>query len=250
MDHHDGGSGRRAIPSTFAVTGPTGVPSIPRMTTHRIHRSRSAPDRRAAIMAQLREASEPVGVADLAAALDVHPNTVRFHLDALTAEGRVDEYADTRESVGRPRRLYRAAPGMDRGGPTNYRLLAEILVEDLAGQPRAADRAIEMGRRWGRANAHTLESEPARDADTARERLRSLLERLDFAPVAARGDASTIGLGHCPFLDAAGEHSDVVCAIHLGLMRGALDGWSAPLTVDELEPFSTPDRCVVHLRDT
>ena len=224
---------------------------ILRMTTRRTQPSRSTPDRRAAILAELRSSADPLGVADLATTLDGHPNTVRFHLEALTAEGRVEECADTRESVGRPRRLYRAAPGMDRGGPTNYRLLAELLVENLAADPEAVDRATEMGRRWGQAHARTSDDGAASDPATARERLRSLLERLDFAPAPSPdGDTSTIGLGHCPFLETVGEHPNVVCAIHLGLMRGALDGWAAPLTVDALEPFGTPDRCLVRVRDT
>jgi hypothetical protein len=30
-------------------------------------------------------------------------------------------------------------------------------------------------------------------------------------------------------------------------MRGALDIWEAPLTVDRLEAFAEPDLCVAHL---
>ncbi len=214
---------------------------------------RRSPDRRTAVLAELRAADEPVSVADLAAALRVHPNTVRFHLDALAEQGRVIECADTRESVGRPRRLFRAAPGMDSHGPMNHRLLAEIVVDDLSASPNATERAVEIGRRWGRTHFPDIADDaPVTDGVTARERLRALLTQLEFAPTgeADEKDGSTIGLRHCPFLDAARDHPNVVCAIHLGLMRGALDVWKAPVSVESLEAFATPDRCVVHLRDS
>jgi hypothetical protein len=33
----------------------------------------------------------------------------------------------------------------------------------------------------------------------------------------------------------------------LGLMRGALETWEAPVTVERLEAFSEPDLCLAHL---
>ncbi len=223
------------------------------MTTRRTDR-RNGPARRDAILSELRTAPVPLSIADLAAALQVHPNTIRFHLDALSAEGYVEACIDTRGSVGRPRRLYRYAHVVDRDAPTNYRLLAEVIVEELSDHEDAAVRAEEIGRRWGRASAATAgSSDGPLDETAARARLMSLLTDLDFAPTTNTGEEddgpSTIGLRHCPFLDAAREHGTVVCAIHLGLMRGVLDTWDAPLDVASLEPFRTPDLCVAHLRD-
>ena len=34
---------------------------------------------------------------------------------------------------------------------------------------------------------------------------------------------------------------------HLGLMRGALETWEAPVTVDRLDAFVEPDLCLVQL---
>jgi len=39
----------------------------------------------------------------------------------------------------------------------------------------------------------------------------------------------------------------VVCPIHLGLMRGAMEAWESPVTVDRLEAFAEPGLCVAHL---
>jgi predicted ArsR family transcriptional regulator len=46
----------------------------------------------------------------------------------------------------------------------------------------------------------------------------------------------------------AEKHTDVVCAIHLGLMQGALEELRAPVETTSLEPFVTPRLCVAHLQ--
>ena len=75
-----------------------------------------------------------------------------------------------------------------------------------------------------------------------------LLDELGFAPEQSRGgDRPQIDLRHCPFFELAVGRSDVVCAVHLGLMQGAMQSWDSPITVDRLDPFVQPDRCVAHL---
>jgi predicted ArsR family transcriptional regulator len=51
----------------------------------------------------------------------------------------------------------------------------------------------------------------------------------------------------CPFGELAADHRSVVCPVHLGLMRGALDALGAPVEAASLEPFVRPDLCVAHL---
>lgn len=75
-----------------------------------------------------------------------------------------------------------------------------------------------------------------------------LLAELGFEPEPADGRrAREIRLRHCPFQNLAEEHGEVTCALHLGLMQGALRDLQAPVTVDRLEPFVEPDLCVAHL---
>ena len=57
-------------------------------------------------------------------------------------------------------------------------------------------------------------------------------------------------LHHCPFREVAEHRPDIVCAIHLGLMRGTVETLRAPLTPESLEPFVTPHVCVATLRRT
>ncbi len=218
--------------------------------------------RRREVLEALRDADGPMGVADIAVRLGIHPNTARFHLDALVADGAVERELTQPSGPGRPRTVYTPRPGMDRGGTRSYRLLARILVSRLASAaPQGAQEAAEAGRAWGR---FLVEPVPPYRKLTARqsvERLTALLDDLGFdpepepePPAAAAGaqDAQEPGPGrirlrHCPFLELAEEYSGVVCPVHLGLMQGALAELRAPVSATRLEPFAEPGACVAHL---
>jgi predicted ArsR family transcriptional regulator len=75
-----------------------------------------------------------------------------------------------------------------------------------------------------------------------------MLADLGFAPERSDcGDDQRIGLRHCPFLELAESHAEIVCPIHLGLMQGAMEAWGASRTIGRLDQFSEPDLCVAHL---
>src|SRR5665647_3353676 len=81
--------------------------------------------RRQAVLQSLRHSPEALAVADIAALTELHPNTARFHLDALAADGLAVRTFETRTSPGRPRVLYVArAEALDQ---RSYGLLAEML---------------------------------------------------------------------------------------------------------------------------
>jgi predicted ArsR family transcriptional regulator len=198
--------------------------------------------RREDVLRVLRLAPGPQSIASLAADLQLHPNTVRFHLDSLIAAGRVRQADGGARRPGRPALLFEAVRGMDPGGRRGYRTLAEILTVGVAALPDTEPLAIDAGRQWGRRRAATHTSGPVVD------RLVSLMDELGFAPERQDCDGSRrIGLRHCPFLELAESHAQVICALHLGLMQGALDEWNADCTISRLEPFVEPDLCVAHL---
>lgn len=202
--------------------------------------------RRRDVLRVLRAANAPMSIVAIADVLDVHPNTVRFHLDNLVSTGRVEQVAPERKGPGRPPLMFRATRQMDRGGPRRYRLLAEILSIGFASGRDADARALAAGRAWGR----KLESPRRTAARTigageSIEHLVDLLDELGFAPE-RRGD-EYLGLRHCPFLELAETRTSVVCPIHLGLMQGALETWHAPVTIDRLDAFAEPDLCLAHL---
>lgn len=189
-----------------------------------------------------------MSIVAIADELEVHPNTVRFHLDTLIGDGRVEQVAPDRKGPGRPPQMFQATRQMDRGGLRHYRLLAEILATSFTSEQDPRAKALAAGRAWGR----RLDPPTglAGQADTpgtaeAVESLLELLEELGFDP--ERRGESQVGLRHCPFLELAETRTAVVCPVHLGVMQGALETWKSPLRVDRLEAFAEPDLCLVHL---
>lgn len=200
----------------------------------------AASGRRAAVLATLREADAPLRVGEIAARLGVHPNTARFHLAALVRSGQVLQVPTTPQRRGRPAVRYAPAPGMDPAGARRYRLLAEMLTETLAADPRAPDRAAAVGRATG---ARIAASEPA--PGPAATRLAELLTSLGFEPETGSAP-DEFALRNCPFLELARTRPEVVCRLHLGLLQGALATWDSSAEV-RLVPFARPDCCVAQL---
>ncbi|HUZ35720.1 MAG TPA: hypothetical protein VMV17_05275 [Streptosporangiaceae bacterium] len=115
-------------------------------------------------------------------------------------------------------------------------------------EPRKA--AEEAGREWG---AYLTGQSPPYQQPGAGEaiaRLTEIMAELGFAPQAmadADGRQYRLCLHQCPFREVAQQHQDVVCSLHLGLIRGALAQMRAPLTAQRLEPFVEPSLCIAHL---
>jgi predicted ArsR family transcriptional regulator len=61
--------------------------------------------RRDDVLARLREAGRPLSAVEVARLAGLHPNTARFHLAALLADGLVERATETRATPGRPRVL-------------------------------------------------------------------------------------------------------------------------------------------------
>jgi predicted ArsR family transcriptional regulator len=209
------------------------------------------PGRRDAILHLLRTSADPRSIADIASELGVHPNTVRFHLDALLRTGRVEQVLGTSAGPGRPPVLFRSSRRMDPTGPTNYRLLAGILTDYLARDPDAADIATQLGRVTSPALVASSGHTRAPSRGHAVTELVDLLAELGFNPEPVNAPrAREIRLRHCPFQNLAEQHGEVICSVHLGLMQGALTAMRAPVTVERLDPFVEPDLCVAHLART
>jgi predicted ArsR family transcriptional regulator/quercetin dioxygenase-like cupin family protein len=196
--------------------------------------------------------------AEVAHRLHVHPNTVRFHLQALMTEGSVERALPAAASSGRPPTRYRTVTGMDPGGPRGYRMLAAMFATGYdrryAAETDPTARAVAVGRAWGRQLAAPAQGGPPPSHKDAADLLVRLFTALGFAaePLPAGDPApESLVLRHCPFLElVTGEGAvpgRLVCAVHLGLLRGTLDAVEAPVAADRLEPFAGPDRCIAHL---
>jgi predicted ArsR family transcriptional regulator len=193
------------------------------------------------ILHVLRASAEPLTVADIARQAEVHANTVRFHLDALLTSGRAEEVITPPSGRGRPATRVRAVAAMDRGGPRGYEPLAEALLLDIRSRHDPAERARCAGQAWGTRIAARRE---CAEGSSPVSELVDVLDEIGFAPELHATDEIT--LRHCPFLELTTPDGGLVCAIHLGLMEGVLDG--SGTTVSRLDPFVEPDRCVARLR--
>jgi predicted ArsR family transcriptional regulator len=205
--------------------------------------------RRSEVLALLRVADEPLTVAEVAERTGLHVNTARFHLDGLVTDRLVERSTEQRDAPGRPRVLYTAR--VDAARPRSFGLLAEMLTGLVASLESGGSAVVETGEAWGRHLVERPAPSQRVDAADATERLASVLAGIGFSPeVAARPDGADIRLHHCPFREVAERHTDVVCALHLGLMQGALDELRAPVRAESLEPFVTPRMCVGRLQWT
>lgn len=208
---------------------------------------------RADVLDMLRAAGGPLGVREIAQRMGLHTNTARFHLEALVEAGLAVRESEERETPGRPRIGYRAVPDGP-GGRRRYRLLAEMLTSLItAAMPEPASAAEEAGREWG---AYLAEQPPPYrrlSAAEAAAQLTAIMEELGFAPrteAGAGGRNYQLCLRQCPFREVAEHHRDVICSLHLGLMRGALARMRAPVTADRLDPFVEPSLCTARLTAT
>jgi predicted ArsR family transcriptional regulator len=221
-------------------------PRPARAATHRPPLSKS----RAALLETLQGQPEPTTLAALIAATGLHENTLREHLDALVRHGMVRRRRAQPSGRGRPAWLYEAAEDDVGSGRSDYAGLAATLasvIHRTSDSPR--EDAILAGSDWGRELARSAgEPEPGKDS-LPRRRVVDLLDEIGFAPV-YDPRRSVVRLTRCPLLEAAHRYPDVVCGVHLGIVRGALEEYGADPSGTELFPFSEPGACRLDLRTT
>ena len=204
---------------------------------------------RAAVRERLRQDGLPATISDLAADVGVHANTVREHLDALVERGLATRQRAVARGRGRPAWRYAAVARDPDPRVRDYVGLATALaghLERVSADPGAD--AVEVGRRWGRELATGRPAATGRVTKAAaRHRVVDLLDELGFDP---RADprATTVALRRCPLLDAARRYPQVVCQVHLGIVRGALEVDRGDPEAATLLPFAEPGACRLHLR--
>ncbi|MEO7235162.1 MAG: ArsR family transcriptional regulator [Lapillicoccus sp.] len=209
-----------------------------------VHAALASPTRRRLV--ELLQ-SDPTArdVHDLGMAVGLHPSTVRFHLETLRRAGLVVRQDPSHDGLGRPRTAYATAEGQH--GTSHYEGLARLLAEGLSDTPDGRSvRAEQIGEEWAR-QLVGVPSQDAATADDAVVQVISLFERLGFAPeVRTSEHGRQIALRACPFRAVARDHPEVVCAVHLGLLRGSLTRLGAS-AAPRLVPFVKPELCMVHL---
>jgi predicted ArsR family transcriptional regulator len=195
---------------------------------------------RYAIYLELARSPRPRSTGEIAEALDLHPNTVRPHLERMRDVGLV-RYESHSSGVGRPQHRYFLAPDAPALGleAPSFPMLAAMLAATARAAGACPDDAIEIGREQGRADADRHDrggggGAPRGGAGRAR----------GFDPAVAIGadDAASVAFAHCPFGDVAAEHPDLVCALHRGMVEGLVESCGGS-TVTEFNTFADRPAC-------
>lgn len=184
-------------------------------------------------------------VAELAALLSAHPNTIRGHLETLTARGLVRSSLRASPGRGRPSNVYQSTTAPPQVPGAHLASLLRSVVGSLAGDDGAA-RAL--GRTWadvliaeGKFDSHTVT--PIAEFDM-------LFARMGCNPATSPG--GMIELRTCPFAEKGRPLPTGVCALH----QGAVEALAADIarhrpalgiTGVELRPFDG-QCCTVHIR--
>jgi predicted ArsR family transcriptional regulator len=136
-------------------------------------------------------------------------------------------------------------------GARNYKLLANMLAGFVNAGLRDPQAGAELaGRGWGGYLSAPVRPHPGDPVDlrSAAEMILRMMDRLGFEPELKEvPDAIEVHLHHCPFRDVAARYPQTVCAMHLGILRGALTDVHAGAEATELLPFVTPSLCVAKL---
>lgn len=207
---------------------------------------------RARVLALLQDADAALTATVIGERLGLHVNSVRFHLDALADASLVVRHREDRTRPGRPKVLYAANHATARPGPRSYRLLADILATLLTDAlPDPARSAEDAGDAWGRYLTPPVPPFHHPGETESLDTLVDSLDRLGFdSRVVDEPDSLRLEVSHCPFLEVAETHQEVICSVHHGLIRGILEQIGAPLTATRLEPLVAPSHCIAHLRRT
>jgi predicted ArsR family transcriptional regulator len=204
--------------------------------------------------------------AELGNVLGLHSTTVRFHLDQLVAAGLIGAHFVRRGGAGRPAKRYfvveaeEAAPQPAAEGP--YQVLATLLAGALDPADESRLTPEEAGAQWVRERLGADRPGGPSAPSTARTTgewvakvgaVVDLLQEWGYTPdleVSGRRGDVTLTLQDCPFLDLARARPEVVCGVHRGLLKGALEAAGEEAAGVSLRPFTGPTTChAVLLRD-
>jgi predicted ArsR family transcriptional regulator len=211
---------------------------------------------RYAIYLELARSPRPLATAEIAETLDLHPNTVRPHLERMRDVGILTYETEARGTVGRPQHRYSLAADAPSLGlePSTFPVLARMLLRAAAAGGLGSDDAVEAGRDQGEADGAPLAAALAGVPDEERGAacLEGLVARLDamgFDPAVgadAGESTATVAFAHCPFRELAETHPEIVCALHQGLVEGFVSGVGGA-AVDLFHPLTDRTPCRVDL---
>jgi predicted ArsR family transcriptional regulator len=203
---------------------------------------------RYAIYLELARSSIPLSTMDIADSLDLHPNTVRPHLERMRDVGLLEVEVDSQGTVGRPHHRYSLAAESPSLGlePSAFRLLARLLASVAAVAGVDQDLVATVGRTEGRTAGS---ARAAAGTPSCLEALVDELADLGFDPaVGDDGTITTVAFTRCPFRELAGAFPELVCHLHRGIVEGVVEGVpNSEILVSAFATLADRDPCRVEL---
>lgn len=191
---------------------------------------------RTGVLARLQELDRAVTVRELAGILGQHRNTVRNHLEALRAAGLVLVETQAPQGRGRPAATYRVSRAAV-PSEVEYAALVRIMANRLGAAPDHHQLTEQLGKEWAcdvmarvAAQEH-LSTQPV-----------SLLRELGFDP---RCDDATgdVVLQRCPLSRVAAGEPDIICEMHLVMLRTVMAEQGIAVGKDEIRARPRGGRC-------
>lgn len=188
---------------------------------------------RARVLNRLTEIDGGVGVSSLAKDLALHPNTIRFHVEALVDSGYATRSHEAPKGQGRPKTLYHSSETAPVVDGNHLRDLTQVLVRQLIHRaPDPGRAAEEVGRAWGEEVA--ADAVPSRRGEDGIGTLLEHTQEMGFT--IDTPDAETIAFHSCPYRSVSQPTLSSICQVHLGMMRGYLESAGSRFDVDTLRP--------------
>lgn len=182
---------------------------------------------RARVLSRLAARGEGTRVETLAQELELHPNTIRMHLERLEEAQFVRSRTVRSDGPGRPHLEWSTVAG---SLPIHsaYRALARWLLHAMAGSDVSPAEIRASGRSIGRDMASGSEPEDAVKA------LEGLLAALGFSP--SYDGEGCFRLQRCPFRRAAEDNPALVCSLHHGIVEGFTAAIDPSACISQFEP--------------
>ena len=150
-------------------------------------------------------------VEEMAAAINLTPMAVRYHLNVLQADNLIAAFAVRRQTgPGRPQQVYRLTDAADELFPEDYRSLTDYLLDEVS-QKLGKDGLGELFSSI--ANRLAAEAPPARPNQSFEERLNEVVDFLGekgFAVCWEMADNGYVIHAHsCPYRRVAKEYGEI-----------------------------------------
>jgi len=178
---------------------------------------------RYAIYLEVARSETPVSTSEIADALDLHPNTVRPHLERMRDVGLLVVETGAQGQVGRPQHRWTLAPEAPSLGlePSAFRLLARLMAGAAARAAIPEDEIVQIGWEHGASMVGEARGGSFSSCVAAVE---AHMAALGFDPALAEdGDVVTVAFTRCPFRELAEAFPEVVCPLHRGLVEGVAE---------------------------